>query len=32
MGAAARERAERCFGWDAFVDAYDALYRRLGAA
>jgi glycosyltransferase involved in cell wall biosynthesis len=30
MGAAARERAERCFGWEPFVDAYDSLYRRLG--
>ena len=32
MGAAARERAARCFGWEPFVDAYDALYRRLGEA
>jgi glycosyltransferase involved in cell wall biosynthesis len=32
MGAAARERAERCFSWEAFVDAYDRLYRRLGDA
>jgi glycogen(starch) synthase len=30
IGAAARERAERCFGWEVFVDAYDCLYRRLG--
>jgi glycogen(starch) synthase len=32
MGAAARERAERHFGWEPFVDAYDELYRRLGDA
>jgi glycosyltransferase involved in cell wall biosynthesis len=32
MGAAARERAERRFGWERFVDAYDALYRQLGNA
>jgi glycogen(starch) synthase len=32
MGAAARERAERCFCWEGFVEAYDRLYRRLGDA
>jgi glycogen(starch) synthase len=32
MGAAARERAERRFDWETFVDAYDRLYRRLGDA
>jgi glycosyltransferase involved in cell wall biosynthesis len=32
MGAAARERAARHFGWEPFVDAYDELYRRLGDA
>jgi len=32
MGAAGRERAERSFGWEAFVDAYEDLYRRLGEA
>lgn len=31
MGRAARERVRTRFSWDAHVDAYDALYRSLGA-
>lgn len=31
LGAAARERAMRCFDWQRHVDAYDELYRRMAA-
>jgi len=31
MGRRARERAQTLFGWTAYLDAFDALYRRLGA-
>jgi len=30
MGQCARRRVENLFGWDRYVDAYDALYRSLG--
>ncbi len=30
MGQAARRRVEGLFGWDRYLDAYDALYRSLG--
>jgi glycogen(starch) synthase len=30
MGQAARERAQAIFGWERCVNAYDALYRKLG--
>ena len=29
MGQAARVRVQREFGWEGYVDAYDALYRKL---
>jgi glycogen(starch) synthase len=29
MGRAARERAQREFGWERYVDVYDGLYRKL---
>jgi glycogen(starch) synthase len=29
MGRAARERAQKEFGWERHVDAYDGLYRKL---
>jgi hypothetical protein len=32
MGLAGRERAQRLFGIDACVEAYDRLYRELVAA
>ena len=32
MGRAARRRVQELFSWDACVDAYDALYRRLTRA
>jgi glycogen(starch) synthase len=32
MGRAARRRAAERFAWEPFVEAHDALYRRLGAA
>jgi glycogen(starch) synthase len=31
MGAAARALMQQSFGWDACVDAYDALYQQLAA-
>jgi glycogen(starch) synthase len=31
MGRAGRRRAEEVFGWERYVNAYDALYRRLAA-
>lgn len=30
MGGAARARAPLVFGWEHYLDAYDALYRQLG--
>jgi glycogen(starch) synthase len=30
LGRAARSRAEEVFGWERHVDAYEALYRKLG--
>jgi glycosyltransferase involved in cell wall biosynthesis len=30
MGQAARARVQTLFDWRRHVDAYDALYRRLG--
>jgi glycogen(starch) synthase len=32
MGDSARARAQRLFGWERHVNAYDALYRELAAA
>jgi glycogen(starch) synthase len=32
MGSSARVRAQRLFGWERHVDAYDALYRKLAAS
>ena len=29
MGMAGRERAQKFFGWQRCVDAYDALYKKL---
>lgn len=29
LGQAARERAEACYSWDAVVEAYERLFRRL---
>src|SRR5262249_39404992 len=31
MGQAARRRAQKRFGWDRYVDAYDALYQKVVA-
>jgi starch synthase len=31
MGDAGRARAQRVFGWEEHVNAYDALYRKLSA-
>jgi glycogen(starch) synthase len=32
MGRAARRRAEEVFDWNAHVDAYEVLYRRLATS
>jgi glycosyltransferase involved in cell wall biosynthesis len=32
MGSAGHRRVQELFSWEKCVDAYDALYRRLGGA